>query len=261
VAGLVTSFGSGAMTNSVGDIAAAAAGYFVIGSNTTEQHPVIGIKIRKAVRERGARLIVADPRVIDIAEMADIHLQLRPGTNVALLNGLMSVIIAEELYDGEFVAGRTEGFEALRETVAKYTPEKAAEITGVPAEQIVAAARMMGTTKPFALLYAMGITQHSHGTNNVLSCANLQMLLGNMGLPGGGVNPLRGQNNVQGACDLGGLPNVYPGYQSVAKAESKAKFENFHFPETVANLLTIAALDPVAKISEYKVCAVQVEAV
>jgi formate dehydrogenase alpha subunit len=225
VAGLVTSFGSGAMTNSISDIADDAAGYFVIGSNTTEQHPVIGIKIRKAVRERGARLIVADPRLIDLTEMADIHLQLRPGTNVALLNGLMNVIIAEGLHDEEFIAGRTEEFEALREMVAKYTPERAAEITGVPAEQIVAAARMMGSTKPFALLYAMGITQHSHGTNNVLSCANLQMLLGNMGVPGGGVNPLRGQNNVQGACDLGGLPNVYPGYQTVTSAESQAKFE------------------------------------
>jgi formate dehydrogenase alpha subunit len=224
VAGLVTSFGSGAMTNSISDIADDAAGYFVIGSNTTEQHPVIGIKIRKAVRERGARLIVADPRLIDLTEMADIHLQLRPGTNVALLNGLMNVIIAEGLHDEEFIAGRTEEFEALREMVAKYTPERAAEITGVPAEQIVAAARMMGSTKPFALLYAMGITQHSHGTNNVLSCANLQMLLGNMGVPGGGVNPLRGQNNVQGACDLGGLPNVYPGYQTVTSAESQAKF-------------------------------------
>jgi formate dehydrogenase alpha subunit len=225
VAGLATSFGSGAMTNSIGDIAAEAAGYFIIGSNTSEQHPVIGIKIRKAVRERGARLIVADPRFIDMAELADIHLQLRPGTNVALLNGLMNVIIAEGLHDKEFVAGRTEGFEALQETVASYTPQRAAQITGVPAEQIVAAARMMGATKPLALLYSMGITQHSHGTNNVLSCANLQMLLGNMGVPGGGVNPLRGQNNVQGACDMGGLPNVYPGYQTVTGAESKAKFE------------------------------------
>jgi formate dehydrogenase alpha subunit len=225
VAGLVTTFGSGAMTNSVGDIAQDSQSYFVIGSNTTEQHPVIAIKLRQAVRRRGAKLIVADPRRIDLVDFAVLHLRHRPGTDIALLNGLMHVLIEEDLYDKEFVETRTEGFEDLRETVAKYTPEKAAEITGVPAEDIVEAAHILAENRPGALLYAMGITQHVVGTNNVMSCANLQMLLGNMGVAGGGVNPLRGQNNVQGACDMGGLPNVYSGYQKVTDPAVQEKFQ------------------------------------
>jgi formate dehydrogenase alpha subunit len=225
VAGLVTTFGSGAMTNSISDIANDAQCYFVIGSNTTEQHPVIGIKLRQAVRKRGAVLIVADPRRIDLCDYATLYLPLRPGTDIALLNGLMHVLINEELYDHGFVATRTECFEDLREAVEKYTPERVAEITGVPAEDIVRAARLMAEHRPGALLYAMGITQHTVGTSNVMSCANLQMLLGNMGVAGGGVNPLRGQNNVQGACDMGGLPNVYSGYQKVVDPQIQAKFE------------------------------------
>jgi formate dehydrogenase alpha subunit len=225
VAGLVTTFGSGAMTNSIGDIAQDSKSYFVIGSNTTEQHPVIAIKLRQAVRWRGAKLIVADPRRIDLVDFAVLHLRHRPGTDIALLNGLMHVLIEEGIYDKEFVETRTEGFEDLRETVAKYAPEKAAEITGVPAEDIVDAAHILAENRPGALLYAMGITQHIVGTNNVMSCANLQMLLGNMGVAGGGVNPLRGQNNVQGACDMGGLPNVYSGYQKVTDPAVQEKFQ------------------------------------
>jgi formate dehydrogenase alpha subunit len=221
----VTSFGSGAMTNSIRDIAEQSACIFIIGSNTTEQHPVIGIKIRRAARQRGAKLIVADPRRIDIATYADIHLRHKPGTDLALLNGLMHILIREGWQDQKFVDERTEGFEALKEVVAKYTPEVVEEITGVPAEQLEQAARMMAENRPGSLLYAMGITQHTVGVANVTSCANLQMLLGNMGVPGGGVNPLRGQNNVQGACDMGGLPNVYPGYQNVTDPAAQAKFE------------------------------------
>ncbi len=213
------------MTNSIADIVEQAQVFFIIGSNTTEQHPVIGIQIRQAVRRRGAKLILADPRRLDLADIATIHLQHRPGTDIALLNGLMNVIIAEELWDKEFVAGRTEGFAGLKEMVARYPPERVAQVTGVPADDIRRAARMLAGAKPATLLYAMGITQHTSGHQNVLSCANLQMLLGNMGVPGGGVNPLRGQNNVQGACDMGGLPNVYPGYQAVTKEEVRAKFE------------------------------------
>ncbi len=213
------------MTNSIRDIAEQSGCIFIIGSNTTEQHPVIGIKIRRAKRQRGAKLIVADPRRIDIATYADLHLRHRPGTDLALLNGLMHIIIREGWQDQKFVDERTEGFEALKEVVAKYTPEVVAEITGVPAEQLEQAARMMAENRPGSLLYAMGITQHTVGVANVTSCANLQMLLGNMGVPGGGVNPLRGQNNVQGACDMGGLPNVYPGYQNVTDPASQAKFE------------------------------------
>jgi formate dehydrogenase alpha subunit len=221
----VTSFGSGAMTNSMQDIAENSRCIFIIGSNTTEQHPVLGTRIRRAKRMRGAKLIVADPRQIDIAGYADLYLRHRPGTDLALLNGLMHILIREGWHDEAFIAERTEGFDALREVVDKYTPEVASDITGVPVSQLEAAARMMAENRPGALLYAMGITQHTVGVANVMSCANLQMLLGNMGVPGGGVNPLRGQNNVQGACDMGGLPNVYPGYQYVTDPAAQEKFQ------------------------------------
>ena len=223
--GLVTSFGSGAMTNSIADVTRQAQGFLVIGSNTTEQHPVIGMGLRQAVKERGATLIVADPRRIPLVDFATIHLQHRPGSDVALLNALMHVIVAEGLWDQAFVAERTEGFDELKACLQRYPPEATAEITGVPAELVRRAARAMAGLKPMALLYAMGITQHTSGHQNVLACANLQMLLGNLGLPGGGVNPLRGQNNVQGACDMGALPNYYPGYQSVAVEAARDRFQ------------------------------------
>src|SRR5512136_2512776 len=213
------------MTNSIRDIAEQSGCIFIIGSNTTEQHPVIGIKIRRAVRQRGAKLIVADPRRIDIASYADLHLRHKPGTDLALLNGLMHIVIREGWHDEAFIAERTEGFDELRAVVEKYTPEVVSDITGVPVSQLEAAARMMAENRPGALLFAMGITQHTVGVANVMSCANLQMLLGNMGMPGGGVNPLRGQNNVQGACDTGGLPVSYPAYQPVANEDNKKKFE------------------------------------
>lgn len=221
--GLAAAFGSGAMTNSIEDITTQAKSYLVIGSNTTEQHPVIGMRLRQAAK-RGAKLILADPRDIPLADFAILHLKHRPGSDIALLNGIMNVLIAEDLYDKDFVASRTEGFEELKATVAKYTPEYAESITGVPAEDIRKAARMLAANRPGALIYAMGITQHTTGHQNVLSTANLQMLLGNMGVPGGGVNPLRGQNNVQGACDMACLPNFYPGYQRVADEAVQAKF-------------------------------------
>jgi len=213
------------MTNSIADLAKDARCFFVIGSNTTEQHPVIGTKVRQAVRKRGAILIVADPRRIDLVDYATLYLPHRPGTDIALLNGIAHVLVEEGLYDRDFVALRTEGFDELRAVLIDYTPARVAEITGVPAADIVKAAHLMAENRPGALLYAMGITQHITGTHNVMACANLQMLLGNMGVPGGGVNPLRGQNNVQGACDMGGLPNVYPAYQVVTNPEVKAKFE------------------------------------
>jgi len=213
------------MTNSFDDIAGQAQCLFIIGSNTTEQHPVFGMRLRQAVKQRGVPLILADPRRIPISEYAAIHIRQRPGSDIALLNALMNVLIAEDLYDHEFVETRTEGFAELKAKVAEYPPERAAEICDVPAEQIREAARVMAAHRPGALIYAMGITQHTTGHQNVLACANLQMLLGNMGMPGGGVNPLRGQANVQGACDMGGLPNVYSGYQNVALEASHKKFE------------------------------------
>jgi formate dehydrogenase alpha subunit len=225
VTGLVTAFGSGAMTNSFNDIANDSKIYFIIGSNTTENHPVLGMRIRQAVKERGAKLIVCDPRDIPITDFATLHIKQKPGTDIALLNGIMHVLIAEDLYDKEFVAERIEGFEELKAKVMGYTPERAAEICSITPDEITQAAHMLAENRPGALLYAMGITQHTTGHQNVLSTANLQMLLGNMGVPGGGVNPLRGQSNVQGACDLGGLPNVYTGYQAVTLEASQKKFE------------------------------------
>lgn len=213
------------------DIAEKAALFFIIGSNTTEQHPVFGAMLRQAVLKRGARMIVADPRRIDITEFATpsyggIHLRHRPGTDVALLNGLMHIILLNEWEDRVFINERTEGFEEFKLVINQYTPEKVAKITNVPVEKLYEAAQLMSASKPMAVMWAMGITQHIVGVRNVMDLANLQMLLGNMGIPGGGVNPLRGQNNVQGACDLGGLPNVYPGYQAVNSPDLQAKFEN-----------------------------------
>jgi formate dehydrogenase alpha subunit len=226
VAGLATSFGSGAMTNSIDDIMQYANSIFVIGSNTTEQHPVIGTFIRQAVLKRGVKLIVADPRRIDLTEFATLHLRLKSGTDVALLNGLMYLILQKGYEDREFINNRTENFEDFQTNVKQFTPELTSEITGIPLEQLFQAAEILGTSKPTALFWAMGITQHVVGVQNVRTCANLQMLLGNLGIPGGGVNPLRGQNNVQGACDMGGLPNIYPGYQSVVDNTARGKFES-----------------------------------
>ena len=224
VAGLVQAFGSGAMTNSIQDLGSANC-FLVIGSNTTENHPVIAKEIIKAVREKGASLIVADPRKIGLVRFASVWLRHRPGTDVALLNGLMNVIIQEGLHDEGFIESRTEGFHAFREAVSKYTPERVERITGVPAGSIVEAARLYASGKPSSIVFSMGITQHTTGTANVLSCANLAMLTGNIGKPGSGVNPLRGQNNVQGACDMGCLPDVYPGYRSVEDPETASRFQ------------------------------------
>jgi formate dehydrogenase alpha subunit len=176
-------------------------------------------------KERGARIVVVDPREVQIGRLADVYLRPRPGTNVAWLNGLMHVIVKEGLADDAYVSERTEGFDELREVLEEYTPERVEEISGIPAGDLRTAARTYAAGKPAAILYAMGITQHVTGTDNVKSCANLAMLTGNVGVPGGGVNPLRGQNNVQGACDLGALRNVYPGYQKVTAPEMKEKFE------------------------------------
>jgi len=225
VAGLAASFGSGAMSNSIEDITNLSKALFVIGSNTTEQHPVIGMRIRQAVKQRGAVLIVADPRRIPLTEYATLHLRHKPGTDNSLLNGLMNIILEKGLEDQAFIAERTEGFDEFKAVVQRYTPEKVSQITGVPVEKLYQAAEIMGTHKPMPVFWAMGITQHITGVRNVMNMANLQMLLGNMGIPGGGVNPLRGQNNVQGACDMGGLPNVYPGYQPVTSDEIRQKFE------------------------------------
>jgi formate dehydrogenase alpha subunit len=224
VAGLTMAYGSGAMSNSMDDVAEHAAAMLIIGSNTTEQHPVFGTMIRQAVLKRGMKLVVADPRRIDITQFATLHLRQRPGTDTALVNGLMHVIVNRGWHDRAFIAARCEGFDPFAASLGEYTPQRVAQITGVPERDLIAAAELLSRNKPLAVVWAMGITQHINGVGNVLSLANLQMLLGNLGIPGGGVNPLRGQNNVQGASDMGALPNVYAGYQLVSDAAVAAKF-------------------------------------
>jgi len=225
VAGLARAFGSGAMTNAIADIEFADC-IFVTGSNTTEAHPIIALRIKAAVTRHGAKLIVADPRRIDLVRFAALHLRQRPGTDVALFNAVMNVILSEGLWDEQFVAERTEGFEELRQSVAAYTPERAQAITGVPADDIRAVARMYAGAERASIIYSMGITQHTTGTDNVLALANLAMLTGNLGKLFSGVNPLRGQNNVQGACDMGALPDLYTGYQRVDDPAARARFQD-----------------------------------
>lgn len=223
VAGLATTLGSGAMTNTIPEVKEADV-IFITGSNTTETHPVMGMYVRQAHR-LGKKLIVADPVRIPLANLADIYLQINPGTSVALSNGMLHVIFEEGLEDKEYIEKHTEGVEALRECVKKYTPEMTAEICGVDKELIIKAARMYAGTHKSYIAYAMGITQHTNGTDNVSSLSNLALVTGNMGKPASGVNPLRGQNNVQGACDMGALPTDYPAYQKVVNPQVQEKFE------------------------------------
>ena len=234
VAGLAASFGSGAMTNSIGDIAESKC-VFVLGSNTLEQHPLIGRKIVQA-KLNGARVICADPRYTPTARLAELYMPFISGTDVALLNGMMQEIIKNGWEDKEFIAKRTKDYEKLKEVVMKetYSLENVSKITGIPAEQIKQAAEIFGTTKPGAILYSMGITQHTVGVDNVRSVANIQMLTGNLGKPGSGVNALRGQNNVQGACDMGALPVVFTGYQKVIDPAAYKKFADaWGFPDGI----------------------------
>lgn len=224
VAGLVQSFGSGAMTNSIDEIGDAAC-ILAIGTNTTENHPVLAHRIVHAVNN-GGKLIVANPYKIDLCRFASIWLRHNPGTDVALLMGMMRVIVDEGLLDSTFIKERCENFDAFSESLQDFSLDFTEQVTKVPQGKIVEAARVFATNRPATILYAMGITQHSHGTDNVLATANLAMITGNVGKPSTGVNPLRGQNNVQGACDMGALPNVYPGYQSVTNPAIRKKFED-----------------------------------
>ena len=213
------------MTNSFAEFARAKM-FLVIGSNMTEAHPVAATFLKNAVI-RGAKLIVVDPRAHRLVDFADSHVPIRVGSDIAFLNSLMHVLIRDNLYDKKFVDTKTEGFAELAEKVADYPPQRAADICGIPAGLIEDTARRLTEIKPVMLCYTLGITEHTCGRNNVVSTANLQMLLGNMGMACGGVNPLRGQNNVQGACDMGALPNVFPGYQAVTDENARKKFETF----------------------------------
>jgi formate dehydrogenase major subunit/formate dehydrogenase alpha subunit len=224
VAGLAAAFGSGAMTNAMGEVEDTDL-ILITGSNTAECHPIIGRMVKRAVDRKRAKLIVVDPRRIELVKFARIWLRPRPGTDIAWINAMVHVILEEGLWDKEYVEKRTEGFEELRAGVADYSPERAEQITGIPADDLRRAARSYARAPKAMILYAMGITQHTTGTDNVKALANLAMLCGRVGIEGGGLNPLRGQNNVQGACDMGALPNVLPGYQSVKDEEVLARFQ------------------------------------
>jgi len=224
VAGLANSFGSGAMTNIISEISDEAELLFLIGINPTESYPVVGYKMRQAVR-KGCKLVVCDPRRTELADEADIWLQQKHGTDIPLLNGLMHIILKEGLEDKKFIAERTENYEAMKALAAEYPPERVSEITGIAVEDLYRAARLYATTDKAMIFYSLGITEHICGTRNVMSIANLAMLTGHLGRPGVGVCPIRGQNNVQGACDMGALPNVYSGYQNVTDKAAREKHE------------------------------------
>ena len=223
VVGLIRAFGSGAMTNPIPDLANSTC-ILVIGSNFAENHPIVSRWVLDA-RERGASIIVADPRLTPTAWLADAFLQLRPGTDVALLNGMMRVILDEGLANRDFVTRRTVGFEELVGALAGFTVEEAAAITGVPLPSIVEAARVYARAKAAAIVYCMGVTQHVRGSDGVAACANLALTCGQIGRPGAGLFPLRGQNNVQGACDMGALAEFYPGYGRVDDPKARERFE------------------------------------
>ena len=224
VAGLATTLGSGAMTNPIVDIAQNAELIMLVGSNPEEAHPVIGMQIRKAV-EHGTKLIVVDPRDIGLTKHADIHIKLKPGTNVAFSNGVAHILIKEGLVDKEFIESRSEGFDDFAAMVESYTPERVAEICEIRAEDLIAAAKMYGSVGAAAIVYCLGVTEHTGGTEGVMSLSNIAMITGNFGKPGTGVNPIRGQNNVQGACDMGATPAEFPGYQKLANPEVMERFE------------------------------------
>ena len=222
MAGLAASFGNGSMTNAISELEESDA-IFIIGSNTTTSHPLVATRIFRAI-EKGAKVLVADPRKNQIAGLAHLYVRHKPGTDVALLNGIMKVILDQGLEDKAFIEKNTEDFNAFKTLMDTVSIEQASQITGVSLEDIKALAEVYGKAEKASIVYCMGITQHTNGVNNVKTLANLAMLTGNIGRVGTGVNPLRGQNNVQGACDMGGLPNVYTGYQPVTIGPANKKF-------------------------------------
>ena len=222
VAGLSMSFGSGAMTNSIGEIKDVDT-LFIIGSNPTEAHPIIGLEMKKALK-RGAKMVVCDPRKTWVAGRADVHIQHKPGTDNMLINAMMRHILDSELHDAEFVQSRCENFDAFVENLEGVSVEEAAEVCDVPAELIRQAAEFYANGDPSSIFYTLGITEHTSGTENVQNLANLAMLCGQIGKPSSGVNPLRGQNNVQGGCDMGAMPGDFPGYQKVENEAVRIKF-------------------------------------
>ncbi|MEK6222646.1 MAG: molybdopterin-dependent oxidoreductase, partial [Chloroflexota bacterium] len=224
VTGLQLSIGSSAMSNSIAEMEDLDT-FIVTGSNTTETHPVISNFLKRAVRKNGAKLIVSDPRQIEMTDFATLWLQQRPGTDVAVFQAMAHVIVKENLYNKEFIAGRTEGFNEYLESLDQFTPEWAEEVSGVPADDLRKAARLYAKAEKGSIYWGMGISQSTHGTDNTISLVNLALMCGHLGKAGTGLNPLRGQNNVQGCSDSGGLPNVYTAYQGVNDTEVQQKFE------------------------------------
>ncbi len=225
VAGLARTLGSGAMTNPIPDICADDVDVIMlVGSNPEEAHPVVGMQIREAV-EKGCKLIVVDPRDIGLAAKADIHLKLNPGTNVAFSAGMCNVIINEGLIDWPYISSRTEGYEEFADMVREYTPDRVARICGIDERDLIAAAHLYAKADKAPIIYCLGVTEHSSGTEGVMSMSNMALLVGKLGKSGCGVNPLRGQNNVQGACDMGATPGDFPGYQKITNPDVMAKFE------------------------------------
>ena len=235
------------MTNSIQEIKNTDA-MFIIGSNTSENHPVIAAIMKQAIK-KGAKLIVADPRRIEMADFSDVFLGVKPGTNIALLNGMMHVIIEEDLMAKDYIEKNTENYEELVRLVKSYTPERAAKICGIDAKDIIEAARIYASAEKAGIYYTMGVTQHSTGTHAVMSVSNLALLCGNVGIESAGVNPLRGQNNVQGACDMGGLPADLPGYQKVFKPEVIDKFED-SWGSKLSNKVGLTITEMFQKIEE-----------
>ncbi len=235
------------MTNTIGCIEKADV-ILVTGSNTTENHPVLSSFMKRAVKNKGAKLILVDPRRIKLAEHAHLWLRQNLGTDVAWINGMINVVIKEGLYDKKFVQERTENFEALKKTVEKYTPEYVEKITGIPAADLAEAARVFAQAERGSICYCMGITQHITGTDNVKSLANLAMICGQMGKEGAGVNPLRGQNNVQGACDMGGLPNVFPAYKPVTDEAARKVLEEVWGVQGIPSKPGLVVTDMIPKI-------------
>src|SRR5262245_25454464 len=230
VVGLQMAIGSSAMSNSIAEMKDLEC-YIITGSNTAENHPVIATFLKQAVRKNGARLIVIDPRQTEMTRFATLWLRQQPGSDVALFTAMAHVIVEEGLYNRDFIAGRTEGFAEYRGSLEEATPEWAEAITGVPADDIRAAARMYASAGASAIYWGMGISQSSHGTDNALTLINLALLCGHIGRPGTGLNPLRGQNNVQGCSDVGGVPGFYTTYRPVTDQDVRHMFEAaWHVP-------------------------------
>ncbi|NSM72969.1 formate dehydrogenase subunit alpha [Enterococcus faecalis] len=253
VHGLAQTLGSGAMTNPIADITEDVDMILLVGSNPEEAHPVIGAQIRQAIQTGTQVVVVVDPRKINLVKDSALHLQVQAGTNVAFANGMMHVILKEGLADRHFIEERTEGFSDLEKMVADYTPEKVAEICHIHPEDLIQAARMYAKAEKAPIIYCLGVTEHSTGTEGVMSMSNLAMLVGKVGKPGCGVNPLRGQNNVQGACDMGCMPYDFPGYQKVNNPEVIDKFEKaWHVPLNRNTGLTSTKVLPAATAGNVK---------